>query len=284
MTPEEIRKEMLIQEAVLSQEPDNRGSALKISRLASSLDDDGLLPKVGSVLAPFEESDDADIHRELGVVRWKKGNREAGRENLRKATKLSPDNPDNWCELGKTYFEEKDYWNAFAAYESAFELAPEYPRALLRYIECRILERSDFSFIPLIRHNLEKAIEVSQRKIEAGMHIPWAWYDIGFFELLLGRPYRSLDAYGKGILVTSSAALAEDVYHSLTLIQKIARNEGSQLAEDFNWVRAFFKVVLVGRCGKSPEAFLATADERLDGYRSLLYRADHPGVTTLRRR
>ena len=60
----------------------------------------------------------------------------------------------------------------------------EYPRALMRYIKCRILVHGDFNFIPQTRHDLENAIEISHQRFAAGMHLPWAWYDIGFFEML----------------------------------------------------------------------------------------------------
>ena len=63
----------------------------------------------------------------------------------------------------------------------------------------------------MIRHDLRNAIASSRKKSAAGMHLPWAWYDTGFFELLLGYPYKSLDAYGKAILKTSSPKLVENV-------------------------------------------------------------------------
>lgn len=272
MSNKEILAEIEVQKAILAQDPDNESIALKIARLVYNLDNDAEAPLAETVLAPFEKLDSADIHRELGLVRWKSEERKRkarGRASLVKATELNPGDPDNWCELGRTYFEEHDYWNALESYQRAFDIAPEYPRALLRYIECRIMSSGDFSFIPLIRHNLEKAVEASQQKIDAGMHIPWAWYDIGFFELLLGRPYRSLDAYGKGILKTASAAMVEAVYRSLTEIHKKAHGAQPQLAEHLNWVRSFLKVVLVGRCGKSADEFLCAAEPRLDGFKSL---------------
>lgn len=268
MTTGEIEQEMAVQEAILSQDPGNRNVALKLARLASTLDDASVAKRVEPILARFEELEDADIQRELGIVRWKTGN-VAGRENLRKSTEVDPENPDNWCELGRTYFEEKEYWNALDAYQAAFRVAPEYPRALLRYVECRVLDRGDLSVIPLIRHDLERAIELSKQKIVAGVHLPWAWYDIGFFELLLGRPYQSLDAYGKGILTTSSPALVEAVYKSLTDIHKKIASTETKLGEHLNWVRSFLKVVLVGRYGRSAENLLCAAEPRLDGFSSL---------------
>lgn len=268
MSPTEIRDEIAVQQAILSQDRENKSIALKIARLADNLNDRRLTRDVESVLADFEARADADIHRELGMVRWKLGN-ENGRENLARATELAPDNPDNWCELGRTFFRERDYWKAMEAYEQAFRIAPRYPRALLRYIECRILERTDFGFIPLIRHNLEKAIAVSDQQVAAGMNIPWAWYEIGFFQLLLGRPARSLDAYGKAILSTADHPMVDAVYRSLTEIHKKAVGLEPTLAEHLNWVRSFLKVVLAGRFGQAAHALPCAVEPRLDGSKSL---------------
>lgn len=270
MTREEIEKEISIQRTILACNPGDKAVALRIARLVDNLNDHGQAPKVVKDLSPFESLDDPDINRELGVARWRAGEKENGQASLMKATGRKPKDPDTWCELGRTYFEERQYWEALQAYEEAFKAAPEYPRALLRYIECRVLYDGDLSFIPLIRHNLEKAIEASRLKIAAGMHLPWAWYDIGFFQLLLDKGYESLEAYAKGILATSSPALIETIYGSLTEIHKKASHQRNEkLAEALRWVRSFFKVVLAGRFRKSADVHLCKGDPRLDLFSAL---------------
>ena len=272
MTPEEIKNEISIQRIILANDCENKRVALKIARLEDCLDDDSELRSVEKDLSPFEEKGGADILRELGMVRWKlEGEKGKGRENLLKSTEINPDNPDTWCELGRTYFEERRYWDALHYYEKAFKLAPEYPRALMRFIECRILEGKDsaFEFIPLVRHNLERAIQTSLHRINAGMHLPYAWYDIGFFNLLLDKKYESLEAYGKAIAATSSPDLVESVYSSLTEMQKKVVGKTPGLFEGMSWARSFLKVVLVGRFNKSPKGFLDSCDGRLDGFTAL---------------
>lgn len=271
MSPEEIVNEIAIQRIILANNPENKEVALKIARLADCFYNKSEIASVEKDLSAFEEINDADILRELGMVRWKLGNNEKGRENLSKSADLNPNNPDTLCELGRTYFEEKNYWDALYYYEKAFKIAPEYPRALMRFIECRILDGKDstFDFIPLIRHNLVKAIEASMHRIDAGMHLPYAWYDIGFFNLLLDRKYESLEAYGKAIMATSSPALVESIYVSLTEMQKKVMGKMPGLIEGMNWVRSFLRVVLVGRYKTSPKDKLCACDIRIDAFTSL---------------
>jgi ppGpp synthetase/RelA/SpoT-type nucleotidyltranferase len=107
MTPEEIMQEISIQRIVLANNPENKAAALKIARLADCFADTSELESVEKDLATFEETADADILRELGMVRWKLGKKEKGRKNLSRSAELNPNNPDTLCELGRTYFEEK---------------------------------------------------------------------------------------------------------------------------------------------------------------------------------
>ena len=119
MTPEEIMDEIELQRIILSYDPDNRATAVKIARLADNLGDD--TEEISSVeqdLSPFEQKDYADIQRELGMVRWKAGNKEKeSRVCLNKATELNDKDPDAFCELGRTYFEENKYAEALVYYE-----------------------------------------------------------------------------------------------------------------------------------------------------------------------
>jgi ppGpp synthetase/RelA/SpoT-type nucleotidyltranferase len=270
MAQDEIENEISLQEMVLRNNPDNKQVAFKIARLADSLTHQDKLGEIESILSRFENEEDALILRELGMVRWKLGNKAEGRKNIRRSTELNTKDPDTWCELGLTYFQEKYYFEALKYYTKAFEVSPAYPRAIMRYIECTILERGDgaLEYLSFFRLNLEKAIDASKSRIEAGIHIPHAWYDIGFFSLLLKRIDESLDAYGKAILSTSSVEVVENVYDSLTKIhQKSYRN--GVLNDNLTLVRSYLRVVLVGRFGKDPKKYLETCDYKLDGFTSL---------------
>ena len=220
MTPGEIEQEIAIQKVILDNNPDNRTAVLKIARLSDCLGKDADTKNVETMLAPFEKSGDAAILRELGMVRLKNGKKATGRKNISKSTEINPENPDTWCELALTYFKQKEYRQALKFYEKAFDVNPDYPRALMRFIECKILDGNDGSlqFLPLIKQNLERGMDISYRSIATGVHIPYAWYDIGFFALLLDRLDESIEAYGKAILTTSSESIITEIYDSLTAI------------------------------------------------------------------
>jgi len=272
MTPEEIRHEIAVQRIILTSDSANKAVALKIARLADSLNTGEELVAVEQDLAPFEAIENAAILRELGMVRWKLGQKEIGRSHLLRSAALNPGDTDTLCELGLTYFQEHDYWNALHYYEKAFALNPEYPRALMRFIECRILDGKDsgFDFIPLIRHNLIRAVDNSLRKIDAGMHLPYAWYDIGFFHLLLGQNHASLEAYGKAIITSSSPSLVVAIYRSLTAMQKKIGNKQPELCKGMLWVRSLLRVVLVGRFRQAADEWLCGGDDaRLDEFAAL---------------
>lgn len=271
MTPMEIEHEIAIQRIVLESNPDNMKAALKIARLSDCLGKEADTRRVEKDLIPFEESGDAAILRELGMVRLKNGKKATGRKNIVKSTQIYPDDPDTWCELGLVCFQEKEYSQALKYYGKAFEVNPDYPRALMRFIECKILDGSDGSleFLPLIKQNLERAIDISYRRISTGIHIPHAWYDIGFFALLLDRLDESLAAYGKAILTTSSEDMVDEVYNSLTAIHQKIRQKNIALNKGTRLIRSYLRVVLVGRFNKKPHAYLTKCNAELDGFKTL---------------
>lgn len=285
LSPEEIREAIAIQEVVLKHEPRNVKAALKFARLADCLDDGQHRQRVEQSLLPFVETANGHILRDLGMVQWKLGvdgekqgktkqaleKKEQGRALLKQAIDRLPDDPDTLCELGRTFIEEGHYRKALPLYEKAFALSPHYPRALMRYIECRILAGQDatLDFIALIRLNLEQAIEASQRRIRAGLHLPHAWYDIGFFHLLLGRNHESLQAYAKGVLYTTSPDMVRAILHSLTGIQEVVRERNPRLVEGLIWVRTFLRVMLMGRFRVDRPESLATCSQELDGFTTL---------------
>ncbi|MFH0785213.1 MAG: hypothetical protein V2B20_25120 [Pseudomonadota bacterium] len=100
------------------------------------------------------------------------------------------------------------------------------------------------------------------------MHLPYAWYDISFFQLLLRRPYESFEAYGK-LLATASAELVEKIYASLTRIHKMVEGKNQNLAGGLTLVRSLLRLVLVGRFKKPADKYLHGGDAGLDSSASL---------------
>ncbi|MDK9700169.1 MAG: RyR domain-containing protein [bacterium] len=250
LSPEKIEAEMQTQEIVLSQDRGNKAVALKIAQMANFTDNTVLLQHVvDDILTDFLTSDDHRFQREVGKIQYRLGQVHLAIEHLTNATELKPDDTDNWCELGQVYQEQGNYSSAKQCFESAFTIHPEYPRALLGYIVTKLLDGDNNTFLPLLRHNLLQSITISEKRIDAGTHIPFAWYDIGFAELFLGNLNKCIDAFGKAILLSHSVANVAKTYHTLTGLHARLK-DSREFADLFHVVRAYFRVILAGRYEK----------------------------------
>ncbi len=72
--------------------------------------------------------------------------------------------------------------------------------------------------------------------------MPWALYDLGKFHLLLDEPYESLDAYAKGLQVSSAPFMIETSLESLDRIEAV----GTELT-GYEWVRRLLSLGLAAR-------------------------------------
>jgi hypothetical protein len=162
--------------------------------------------------------------------------------------------------------EMEEFGAAPTCYLGVLEIIREYPWTMTGLIECENLcgKNSSLEALHKFRPNLEHAIEILRKQIEAGMHIPYVWYDIAFFQLLLFRPYESMESYGKGMLFTCSPDLVETIYNSLTKIHKKVTGKEQKMEWGLTLVRSLLRVVLVGRFKKSAEMYLHGGDADLD--------------------
>ena len=75
------------------------------------------------------------------------------------------------------------------------------------------------------------------------MNMPWAYYDIGKFELLLGNASESLTAYARSVQVSLSEAPIESALQTNESLQDAV---GPKLPEA-EWVRRFLLVARVAK-------------------------------------
>ncbi len=197
MDPEEMRKEIAKWEMVLRYDRENSDLADRIAALAISLED---WQKAMEVLEPFRHSGSAPVLRDLGLAKHQAG--EGGRAELERAVALDPTDADALCALGDTWEEEPE--KALHYYERAFEAAPGDAHVLANYLECKTGFVGDVEFISLMRPSLEAAVETCRDWAEVEIYLPWAFYDMGTFALLLDRPYQALAAYARGIELSAS--------------------------------------------------------------------------------
>jgi len=255
MQPGDIRQEISLLEVVRKHDT-SEGLAYQIARLAMAIED---WPKAVKSLADFAESSNAAVQRDLGWALWRTGN-PAGRAHLERSTQLDPNDADAFCFLGDTYEEERDRRQALKQYQKAFQADPRHPRALVCYIRCEMIENKNMGFLSLARPNLEEAIGLSSERARYGMHLPWAWYDIGFMHLLLGHPYASLTAYAKAVQLSPTETVITQVRGALDEIQLAVSGRKSGLVEHLKWARWFLSAAIVAKLG----ALEAEARSRLD--------------------
>lgn len=279
MSAERIREEIEILEAVQKHDADNPKLAHKIARLAMAIED---WDKAASTLAKFATKGSpsrAGLLRDLGVALRMKGD-PGGQKLIEEAVELNPADVDAHCELGDACFHahKKDALNCF---EDAFRIAPTYPRALRGFIQCKIMHDRSLRFLSLIRPNLEAAIQTSREWAKVGVHLPWAYYDIGFFALLLARPYESLTAFSKAIQLSATESPIEEACRLIEELQDELDDRSSDLAQSLEWTRRFLLVATVGKLMTMDEAstddferLRILAERAISAYRQMQMKPD----------
>jgi ppGpp synthetase/RelA/SpoT-type nucleotidyltranferase len=281
LTKDEMLQEIDILKTVQAHDPDNPEVAHEIGRLAVALYDWEL---ARDVLWPFRETGSPALRRDLGWALWRLGEKEIARQLVIEAVgadRGDPENADGFCVLGDIYFEEKDFHSALSQYRTAFELDSSYPRTIGSYLKCQIIVKHKLDFIPMMEPHLERAIAMSRQKIRHGVHLPWAWYDVGFFRLLLGDTYGSLSAYAQAVDRSPTTKPLEDTLEVLDRIQDEADNHGGPLAQSIKTVRCFLALAASAMVLKKARDDGEVAPwDRVDSYLRRMERgqANHSGV------
>lgn len=178
------------------------------------------------------------ILRDMGVVLCKANTADPHGEAYKQGQRYlemasSPPNRDadtlaslagTWKKLdeGKT----RDY------YRQAFEVDPTDPYAVSNYLVYEIIHQHDLAPASLMAPSLAAPIQRCHDQAEVGMNMPWAYYNLGIFHLLLGQPYASLSAYAKAIQVSTTDWMIET---SLRLLEELSSVR--KLIPGYDWVR-----------------------------------------------
>ena len=246
MSEERMRAEMGRAEVVLQVDPANVGVAHRIARLAMCL---GHWAKVIKVLTPFVDSESAPILRDLGVAMCKRYKKRStgfrrGQRYLEQAIALEPGDSDAIASLGGTW-RGIDEGKALSTYRQAFEANPSDPYPLGNYLECEIARRKDLSPVRFALASLNAAIQKCRNQADVGMNMPWAFYDMGKFHLLLKEPYESLRMYAKAVSVSTSKAMVARSLDSVNRL-RLSREEVPGL----QWVRRFLALAAAVKFGQ----------------------------------
>ncbi len=248
-TVEQRNKEIEKLKIIFSYDPDNAELAHKIARLAISLDDwkyasqclepfmkkwktssrgEKLLKCLDIIREEKErekiETAESEIERlrdprmsqivlDYGRSQWKLNEKSNARNYIEWAISLDPHNIHARVALADTFSSNRH--EALEKYEEAFRTEPSEPEALRKFIHCKMNIDNDTKIISLIRPSIEAAIRLCNERARAGVYIPEAYYDIGFFNLLLGRPYESLSAFARALIDTESETILTENMHCI---------------------------------------------------------------------
>lgn len=119
----------------------------------------------------------------------------------------------------------------------ALELDPENPYILAEYLEFEILCGAGTAFVGRMRHAVRTAISKCRDHAAAGIELPWAYFAMGRFHLLLGERNQSLSAYAKAVRLCAREATcvpADVIESERAFLRRI--NPGAALPEEHLWV------------------------------------------------
>ncbi len=265
LNEEQIREEIETLDVILEFDSENAEKAVRLAKLAHHGEDWG---KAEAALKPFvdpecPEASPQPALRELGITYCKKyapGSEEydAGQEYLEIASAPEFADVDALCSLAGTW-KGKDEAKARNYYRKAFEIDPYDPYALGNFLEYELPENP--GFLGVARPLMRQAVDRCQAQSDAGVNMPWAFYDIGKFLLLLGDPIGSLDAYAKALSVTSAPFMVETSLASVRRLESVA----DQLP-GFEWVR---RLLALGLATRFP------SEARLEAVRDLVSPGDY---------
>ncbi len=242
MTEERMLEELKLLEIILEFDKENAEVAGRIGKLAMTLGD---WQKAEAVLSPFLDSGYPGILRDLGVAkcklhRTKPGSKEfkLGQHFLEQACGDPVEDIDAVASLAGSWKGINDE-NARALYRKAFLLDPSNPYPLENYLDLEIAEARDVSAISLLAPVIETAIKRCCDQAEVGVNLPWAYYMMGKFFLLLNEPYKSLDAYAKAIELSNTLWVIDSAIKSIDRLKVVSSH-----MKGYEWV---WRLLLIGK-------------------------------------
>ena len=249
---EEVREQIDKLAIALEANPDNVGIAHRLAKMAMSLED---WERAISVLQPFAATSNAALLRDLGVSICKRHARESegegfasGQGYLSRAAECDPSDVDAWASLAGSWrtrqhammnADKADQYRKQARdyYRKAFEVDAADPYALGNFIEYELAAHPDLDLIPYFRPPLEQAVHRCRAQTEVGVNMPWAYFDLGKFQMLLNEPYAALADYTQGVAHSSAAFFIESALRSFHELRP-ARERLS----GFDWMEAFLRL------------------------------------------
>jgi len=242
MSEEQMRDEIKLLEIVLEYDPKNVEVAGRIGKFAITLGD---WTKAIEVLSRYVDSGNPSILKDLGVALCKMHKNKStsrkykqGQRYLEAACEPPNEDVDALASLAGTW-KGIDEDRVRELYRRAFHLDPTDPYPLENYLDLEITLARDTSIVSLLSPVITSAIQRCSVQADVGVNLPWAFYMMGKFYLLLDKPYKSLEAYAKAVQLSPALFMIETALNSLERLEKV-HNELS----GYEWAR---RLLLIGR-------------------------------------
>ncbi len=237
----EMDREIQHLEIVLAYDKQNVDLALTIGKLAITRE---RWDKAIDVLNEYANTNHQPLIKALGVALTKKFQEtphskefERGQEFLERASAREYHDADALASYASTW-RKLDQAKMRELYRRAFETDPSDPYALNMFLQTEIAYRRDASLIGLMRSALDAAIVRCREQIEVGINMPWAYFNLGKFQLFLGQPYDALAAYTKGIEKTSAPWMLRSSFLAMNQLKDL-----DSALPGYEWTR---RLLLVG--------------------------------------
>lgn len=209
MTSGEIAREITILENVLKYNRDDVTLAHEIAMLAM---ENGDWKKAVDILASFRDSAYIPAVKDLGIALCnlssenKKGREyRDGQHLLKRIIEKDPENVPVHVALAATY-RDLDEDEAERLYNRAFSMSPDDPQVLCYYLDYAISAKRDLTVVKSLIPVINEAYRKSRELASAGLQLPWAYYNMGKFSLLLGKEYDALAYYAKAIQLSRNTS------------------------------------------------------------------------------
>ncbi len=219
MNNTQIKEEIERMKIIYSADPENQEIAHKISKMAMCIGD---WEKAIKTLQPYVNIKNGPILRDLGVsmvkfypidsVEFIKGSK-----YLEEAIRINPMDYDAFASLGG-YWKNIDEDKARFYYKQAFEINPSDPYCLGNYLIYEIRSLNNLDPISLSQPMILNAIEKCNDQFELEINLPWAYFDKGLFNLLLGNIQDSLNAYSNGLKYSTDYWMIQTTLKTLNLL------------------------------------------------------------------
>lgn len=215
MDDAQMKQEMEILENVLKHDPDNAILADEIGRLAMGLNE---WKKATDVLERYLKGDYLPAIRDYGDALCNlhdksKHDREMtdgkkeylrGQRILHEVLDKNPRDIGTLSILAGTY-RDVDEMKARDFYQQAFEIEPDNPYPLSYYLDYMVKENRNLSFARSMQAIIRRAYQKSRDLANAGLEIPWSYFNMGKFSLFLEDPNDAIRMYAKGCNASGSS-------------------------------------------------------------------------------